>query len=141
RLNRQRMDAVQVVDEGKDSHAAGDAAESGRGEPMPFEAAECERGAREFERHSHPIYHMKRRLRSRYCSPRHPQTVQATAAESDTESVEQIECSDSGHRKTARERDARYGAGTYDCEAGCSETQGRRRLQGCETRAPARQQW
>src|SRR5258706_160577 len=109
----ERVDAAQVGEQGERLHEAGKAPESGGGEVIPFEAAERERSARERERHRHPVYHRKPGLGSRRRSSRHQQAVQAVDAGIDTESIEQIEQSDGGHREANYEPKARVLAAVY----------------------------
>jgi hypothetical protein len=55
-----RMDAGQVAEQAEDRNDTGKAAEDGRHEEMPFEAAERERDARERHRQLRPWYHPER---------------------------------------------------------------------------------
>ncbi len=103
-------------------NGAGKGAERSGGEVIPFEAAERERTAHQRKCQRHPIYHTKRGL-------------------IDTESIEQIERSDGSHRQTNRECQTRVLAGVHEREAEGHETKGHHRFHGCESRAPARQQW
>ncbi len=84
-------------------HEAGKGAERDCGEVIAFEATERERTACERERHRHPVYYTKGGLRSRHRSPRHQQAVQLVEVEIDTESIEQVERSNGGHRQTNHE--------------------------------------
>src|SRR5215831_10481162 len=97
----------------------GEAAEDGRHEVMPFEAAERERDARERHRQLRPGYHPERSRLSYW--HRVPGRQPAVNAEIDSEQVlAQIERSDGGDREANRHCETRVPAGVHECDAkGC----------------------
>src|SRR6266478_6997650 len=128
------MDAGQVAEQAEHRNDTGEAGEHGRGEVMPFEAAERERATRERDRERHPVYHLERgRSWSWHLSPRHEPAVDSEI------DAKQVEHSDGRHREANRERKTGVLAGVHERETEDREAQGGHWFHGGEARAPARQ--